>query len=439
MNCQHQFLRGPANKAKQSGSDTVRRTIRWSPLVLVALAGFITTGIGRPAIALDIRKKTDRDHIWVATWASSPRGPLPSDNANPGFTNQTVRLIAHTSAGGTKVRVKLSNAFGNDSLVIGAAHIALRNTKAETMPGTDRVLTFNGSGSVIIPPGAEMISDGVNLDVPALSDVAVSLYLPGPTGPATWHPAANQTNYVSTPGDFTGETQIPVDHTSTAWSYLTDVEVEAPKGTSAIVTMGDSITDGTGSTLDANHRWPDFLAARVTAQHMKLTVVEAGIAGNRVLHDISGPNGLARFDRDVLLQANVGYVIVLLGINDIGKSTSGDPPQPVSADEIIAGHQQMILRAHQVRLKILGCTLTPFEGASYFVPEGEVKRQAVNKFIRTSGAYDGVIDFDSVLRDPDYPSRMLRIYDKGDHIHPNDAGYQAMATAIDLTLFRHKR
>jgi lysophospholipase L1-like esterase len=380
----------------------------------------------------------EADGTWVATWGTSPVAPLPANTTNTGFTNQTVRLIVHTSLGGNEVRVRLSNAFGTESLAIGAAHVALRSMNAGIVSGTDRALTFSGSNSVSIPPGALVVSDSVKLDVPALADLAVSVYLPGPTGQATWHAAAFSTNYVSKAGDFTGAADLPVDHTVTSWFYLTDVEVKSSKDTLAIVTFGDSITDGTRSTPDTNHRWPNLLAERLAEHHIKLSVVDEGIAGNRILHDLAGPNALARFDRDVLTQAGVGYVTVLLGINDIGRSTTGEPPQPVSADEIIAGHRQMIARAHEHGLKIVGCTLTPFDGAAYFSTEGETKRQAVNKFIRTGGAYDGVIDFDAVVRDPGQPARFLAMYDSGDHLHPNDAGYKAMADAIDLSLFKKR-
>ena len=416
----------------------MRHKFRWTPFALFALAVLLATALTRAPLAVGGARENARDEIWVATWGASPVAPLPANTTNPGFTNQTVRLIVHTSLGGGELRVRLSNTFGADSLAIGAAHIALRNENATIVPGTDRALTFNGAASTNIPAGALALSDSVKLNVPASSDLAVSLYLPGPTGQATWHPGAHDTNYVSAPGNFTGESQMPVDHTVTSWFYLTDVEVKAPKDTFAIVTFGDSITDGAASTNDANHRWPNFLADRLAAQHAKLSVVDEGIGGNRILHDLVGPNALARFDRDVLTQAGVGYVTVLLGINDIGRSTSA-PMQPVSAEEIIAGHMQMIARAHQLGLKVIGCTLTPYEGAMYFTAEGETKREAVNKFVRTGGAYDGVIDFDAATRDPSHAARILPMYDSGDHLHPNDAGYQAMANAIDLSLFRRGR
>jgi lysophospholipase L1-like esterase len=406
-------------------------------LTLVVLASSLATWT-----TFAVPKQADQN--WVATWGASPVAPLPANTTNTGFTNQTVRLVVHASLGGNQVRVRLSNAFGTQSLVIGAAHIALRSMNAATVAGTDRPLTFSGSASVTIPPGALVVSDGVKLDIPALADLAVSLFFPGPTGQATWHAAALSTNYVSPSGNFTAAADMAVDHPVASWFYLTGVEVASAKDTLAIVTFGDSITDGTRSTPDANHRWPNLLAERLVQHHIKLSVVDEGIAGNRVLHDFVGPNALARFDRDVLTQAGAGYVTVLLGINDIGdisRVLTGPPgvtPQAVIADEIIAGHRQMITRAHQQGLKIVGCTLTPFEGAAYFTPEGETKRQAVNQFIRSGGAYDGVIDFDAVVRDPQHPARFLAGYDSGDHLHPNDAGYKAMADSIDLSLFKKR-
>jgi lysophospholipase L1-like esterase len=398
------------------------------------VAASLATLMVAPAVAAPAK---DSGEFWVATWGASPVAPLPANTTDPGFTNQTVRSVIHVSAGGTAVRIRLSNVFGSDSLVIGAAHVAMHDSAAGTVAGSDHAVTFSGSGSITIPPGALVVSDPVPMSIPAFADLAVSVYLPGPTGQATWHPAAHATTYVSSAGDFTANAQMPVDHTVTSWFYLTDVEVATPKRVPAIVTLGDSITDGTNSANDANHRWPNFLATRLAERHMNVAVVDQGIGGNRVLHDVAGPNALARFDRDVLAQTGVSYVTVLLGINDIGHST-GAQGVVVSADEIIAGHHQMIERAHEMGLKIIGCTLTPFEGASYFTPEGEAKRAAVNKFIRSGGAYDGVIDFDAAVRDPNHPTRFLTTFDSGDHLHPNDAGYQAMANAIDLSLFRGK-
>jgi len=241
-------------------------SLTWPALVAgIALCLAAWSGFAAPKEA---------DDAWVATWGASPVAPLPANTTNTGFTNQTVRLIVHTSLGGNEVRVRLSNAFGTESLAIGAAHVAFRSMNAGIASGTDRALTFSGSNSVTIPPGALVVSDSVKLDVPALADLAVSLYLPGPTGQATWHAAALSTNYISKPGDFTGTADLPVDHTVASWFYLTGVEVKSSKDTLAIVTFGDSITDGTRSTPDTNHRWPNLLAERLTQHHIKLSGVD---------------------------------------------------------------------------------------------------------------------------------------------------------------------
>jgi lysophospholipase L1-like esterase len=355
---------------------------------------------------------------------------------NSGFNNQTLRQIVHTSAGGRRVRVRLST-FGANALVIGAAHIALRGAGAAIVPGSDRTLTFSREPSITIPPGAPVLSDPVDLDVPALGDLAVSIYVPGTTGPATWYFDALQTSYISPPGDFTASAVMPVESTTTqAWFWLAGVEVLASDQTGAIVTFGDSITGGTQSTANSNSRWPDQLARRLMA---RMGVLNGGLAGNRLLHDILGPNGLARFDRDVLTQTGVTHVIVLEGNNDIW-SGEFNPAESVHENQIIEAHKQLIHRAHALGLKIYGGTLTPFEGFTIFgvsfSPATEVKRQAVNKWIREGGEYDAVIDFDRVVRDPNSPARLLPAYDSGDHLHPNDAGYKAMADAIDLSLFR---
>jgi lysophospholipase L1-like esterase len=281
--------------------------------------------------------------------------------------------------------------------------------------------------------------------------LTVTIFLPGSTGPATWHFEARQTSYISPSGDFTASTVMPLDAATPpvqAWFWLSGVEVMAPVHTGAIATFGDSTTDGTHSAVDANNRWPDQLARRLldTARNQKMGVLNAGLAGGRLLHDSLGPNGLARFDRDVLSQSGLMHIIVLLGNADIGEGWSGgsNPAEEVTAEQIIQGHKQMIERAHARGLKIYGATLTPFEGFvvpgspfPFFSPANEAKRQAVNAWIRTGGEYDGVMDFDAVLRDPGAPSRVLGQYDSGDHVHPTDAGYKALADDIDLTLFRN--
>jgi len=383
----------------------------------------------------------DRLDAFVGTWSTAMHPPDAGFGfVNSGFNNQTLRQIVHTSIGGDRVRVRLST-FGARALVIGAAHIALRASGAAIVPGTDRVLTFSGSPSITIPPGAEILSDPVDLDVPALSDLAVSIFVPGATGPATWHILALQTSYISPHDDFTASVVMPVLTTTQSWFWLAGVAVTASKQTGAIAILGDSITDGEGSTPDGNNRWPDQLARRLMARpgNHHFGVLNAGIIGNRILHDRLAPNALARFDRDVLAQPGVTHVIVLQGLNDIGIAGIL-PAEAVTADQVIEGHKQLIERARARGLTIYGATLTPCAGTTvlpaFCTPEHEAQRQAVNAWIRTSGEYDAVIDFDLVLRDPTNPSALLPAYDSGDHGHPNVAGYKAMADAIDLSLFK---
>ena len=368
---------------------------------------------------------------WVATWSASPQSASSPAELN----GVTTRQIARVSIGGQQVRVRLSNAYGAGSLVISAAHVARRSTGASIVVGTDRVLTFNGSPTTTIPAGALAVSDPVNLKVPDLADLAVSLYLSGNTVAATEHAVGLQTTYVSASGDFSGASDLPTAWTTQTFYFLAGVEVVASGQSTAIVTLGDSITDGLNSTADANKRWPNRLAERLRAQKggRKVAVLNAGISGNRLLRDIQGTNALARLDRDVLVQSGARYLIVLLGINDIGY------PGPVTAAEIIAGHRQLIERAQAMGFKVYGGTLTPFKAflpGIYFTPDGEATRQAVNQWIRTSRAYDAVIDFDKAIRDPADPAVIRAAYDSGDNLHPNDAGYKAMADAVNLSLFK---
>jgi lysophospholipase L1-like esterase len=378
---------------------------------------------------------------WVGTWSAAMQGQLSFAGRNmpsEEFDNQTVRMIVHTSIAGHRARVRLSNAFGTAPLVIGAAHIAIRSSAGAIVPASDRALTFSGKPSSTIPPGALVLSDPVDLDVPQLGNLAVSVYVPGKTGPPTWHATGLHTTYLAGPGDFTGKTDIPDASKQPSWYWLTGVDVTAPKDTAAVVAFGDSITDGARSTVDADRSWPSDLAQRLLARPghpPQLAVLNAGISGNRILHDVAGSNALARFDRDALLPSGVEDVIVLESINDIGFSNiPGSADQAVSADDLIAGLRQLIERAHVRGIKVFGGTLTPFDGATYYSQDAETKREAVNNWIRTGGAFDGVIDFDAAVRDPDHPTKILPAYDSGDHIHPGDAGYKVMANAIDLSL-----
>jgi lysophospholipase L1-like esterase len=362
------------------------------------------------------------------------------------FENQTLREIVHTTIGGGMVRVRLSNAFASDDAEIAAAHIAQRGNGADIVAASDRPLTFSGRPAVTIPPGAVVLSDPVKLEVPASGDLAISLYLPKPTTGAGIHYSAQQTSYVAK-GDLTGAASLPGPATLTSWVFLTGVDVLAPESTAVAVAFGDSITDGAYATLDANHRWPDFLAARLLARHggKKVAVIDAGIGGNRVLRDARsnvqyGVSALARFERDALAQPGVRWVLLLEGINDLGHyDPAGPDSEKPGAEDVIAGLKQMVERAHELGIKVVGGTLTPFEGTAfghYFTPEKEAKRKAINEWIRTSGAFDGVADFDKAVRDPDHPDRMLAAYDSGDHLHPKDAGYKAMGEAVDLALFK---
>jgi lysophospholipase L1-like esterase len=356
------------------------------------------------------------------------------------FTNQTLRQIVRTSVGGSRLRAVLSNTFGSAPLTIGAAHIALRESDEVIRAGQGRPLTFSGRSSVTIPSNAIVYSDPVALTVPPLSDLAVDVYLPGTTNaPAllAMHNSAFQTSYISETGNHAGAAKLPAVATTRSWFLLSRVEVDAPDAAGVVVAFGDSITDGAASTADTNSRWPDVLARRLlgSATPMKVGVLNAGIGGNRVVSEGtygSGINALARFEVDALSHPGVTHVIVMEGINDIGNARQNPTP---TAQDLIAAHTQLIVRAHARGIKILGATLTPFWGAGYYTDAGEAKRQALNEWIRTSKAYDGVVDFDKATRDPSDPKKFLAAYDSCDHLHPSDAGYKAMGEAIDLSLF----
>jgi lysophospholipase L1-like esterase len=387
--------------------------------------------------------------------AAPPVAPPPGQTFAPPpyihFTNQTLRQIVHTSIGGSKARVVLSNAYGTAPLTVGAAYIALRDKDAAIQTASGRPLTFSGKPTITIPANAVMYSDPVNLAVPQMSDLAIDLYLPGTTNTSatlTMHGGAFQTSYISETGNYAGQATFPQVGTTRSWFVLSRVDVAAPDATGAIVAFGDSITDGAQSTADTNNRWPDHLARRLLAQGTKMGVLNAGIGGNRVLNEAAVPagvdaravgagiNALARFERHVLSLPGVTDVIVLEGINDIGNARENPTP---TAEDLIAGHKQLIEQAHARGLRIFGATLTPFWGAAYYTEVGEAKRQALNDWIRTSKAYDGVIDFDKATRDPSDPKKLLGQYDSCDYLHPSDAGYKAMGEAIDLSLFRSVR
>jgi lysophospholipase L1-like esterase len=392
---------------------------------------------------------------WVATWATAEAmarlGPMPAAPANanpiadqapprPGarFDNQTVRMIARASIGGRRLRITLENGFSYAPVTIGAAHIALRAKDSEIVPGSDHALAFNGKPGCTLEPGMVMLSDPIDFTVAPLADLAVSLYFPSETGAPTNHATALHNTYIQS-GDATAAEAMPDAARTQSYYWLSGIDVEAPAAAAAIVTFGDSITDGARSSNEANHSWPALLAARLAANKAtaNLGVANVGIGGNRVLRDVAGVSALGRFDRDALAQPGVRWVMLLEGINDIGHGTSV-PAEAVSASDLIGAYKQMIARAHTHGLKIVGCTLTPYEGANYYREDFEKVREDVNAWIRTPGNFDAVVDFEAAVRDPADPKKIRAEFDPGDHLHPNDKGYEAMANAIDLGIFAGK-
>ena len=377
------------------------------------------------------------DERWVGTWAAAP---APAEGV-AGFSNQTIRLNPRVSIGGERLRVRISNAYGNRPLAIGAATVALRDKGPAIVAGKSRKLTFGGRNSAVIAAGAVAYSDAVDVSVAPLADLAVSFHLPGEVlaNFAITGRYARQTNYISPPGNYTAATVMPVGNLTDQWFFLCGVDVLAPRDTLGVVALGDSITDGNISTIDAFCRWPDQLARRLVARAGRsVSVMNNGLGGNRILHDIRGDSGLRRFDRDVLAQPGVTHVIVMLGTNDL-RNRWAKPEEEVTAEQMIAGLQQMAQRAHAAGIKIIGATLTPFGNETYMAnawnPTREKHRVTVNTWIRQSGVFDAFADFDAALRDPAVPTQMRAVDDCGDGLHPSDVGYCKMGDAIDLGLF----
>ena len=384
---------------------------------------------------------------WITSWAATPAPRWGSDvpaafGVPETLEGVTIRQVARLSVGGGKVRVMLSNEYGSQPLTIGAGTVGMAGANG-ALAGPAARLTWGGRSQVVVPPGAPILSDPVDLKVAPLSSLAVSLYLPQKSAITSVHWDGAQTAFISGAGDFTGSASFPAASTLKQRLFLSGILVDATADSRAIVFFGDSITDGACSTADANHRWPDHIAERLAAGgHDDVAVVNEAFSGNRVLMNGMGTNALARLNQDVLSQPRLSTVVLMMGINDIGWPGEGaitPADQEPTAEDIITGYQQIIDRVHARGARILGATLTPFTDtnqggptAGYYTPEKETIRQAVNHWIRTSGRFDGVIDFDRLMEDPARPGHMLAAYDCGDHLHPNDAGYAAMASGVDL-------
>lgn len=369
----------------------------------------------------------------VGTWTAG------LERSGPAFTNQSLRMVVHASVAGALVRVRVSNLYGTAPLSVGAVDVAVQSSNGSAVGGSHHPVTFGGSASATVTAGGDLVSDPIPMHVDADQDLLVSLYLPNATGASTFHQQASETTYLSTAGNHVADDSAAnYPKTSGSWYFLAGVDVISPNAVGTVAAVGDSITDGVGSTPGTNRRWPDDLARRMNSASGGTTrgVVNAGIGSNRVLTDVGtmNPSLLSRFGHDVLDQPNVKDVILLEGINDIGNN-AGPNGGAVTAQDLESGYQTVINQAHAQGLKIYGATILPFQGASYYSTYGESVRESVNDWIRSSGAFDAVIDFDSVMRSSSNPLALNSAYDSGDHLHPNDTGYQAMANAIDLHLF----
>ncbi|HLK44236.1 MAG TPA: SGNH/GDSL hydrolase family protein [Thermoleophilia bacterium] len=371
----------------------------------------------------------------VSAWSPS------MTTGGPSFTDQTIRMVAHSSVAGSAVRITLSNRYSPDPLTVGAVDIAVQDSGGTAVRGTTRNVTFGQAIQATVPAGQEVVSDVIPISVTAGENLLVSVYLPGPTGTSTWHSDAYDRTYIASGNHIGDDTAEAFGSTTTSWYYLSGLDVVAATAKGTVVAFGDSITDGYNSSISTYSRWPDFLARRLAAGPgpQKLSVVDAGIGGNRVLTDVPNPwqgvSALKRFEHDALGQPGVRDVILLEGINDIGNN-AGPNGAPLTAQDLINGYRTLIGEAHAAHVRIIGATLLPIQGNGYYTPAAETLRQTINQWIRTSGAFDGVIDFDQAMRDPNNIADLNPVYDSGDHLHPNDTGMQALANAVDLGLLR---
>ncbi len=375
---------------------------------------------------------------WVGTWASSPLVPssiIENEQLKIADEGTTLREVVRISLGGDTFRVRFSNVFGTKPLVIGAAEIAPTLAQGAIAPGTARPLLFHHKASTTLQPGTLVYSDPFELSANPLSSLTVSFFVPSLPGALTEHQLASATSF-QVDGNHVSDPVLTAPTKVTSWEYLNGIDVLSSARDGAVVTVGDSITDGAYSTIDGNARWPDVLAERLQADahYRNLAVLNEAISGNRILREGAGPSALARFDRDVLAESGVQYLLILEGINDIGHMKR-NPEEHISAEDLIGALNQMIVRAHAHGIVVIGATLTPFAGAGAYTETGEAIRQAVNAWIRSSGSFDGYVDMDAAVRDPAHPDRFLPTLEHGDHLHPNDAGYKAMGEAVSLSLF----
>jgi lysophospholipase L1-like esterase len=390
------------------------------------------------------------DDGWARTWGTSPHAPIEAFGPLPSFADTTLRQVVRISGGGRQVRLRITNEYGTAPLTIGAAQVALAAPEGGIRPGSERVLTFDGKPTVTVPTGAPMLSDPIELSLPALSELSISLYLPEAVKSATCHAMGVQTAWMM-PGNSVDTLTLPADAESLPLQALISaIDVRADAAATTIAVIGDSNTDCSGTTPDTNRRWTDRLAGRLAELNGRTVCVSnQGISGNRMLNEGLGDSVLARFDRDVLATPSLGYVVLAIGLGDIavshppqdGSGPSADflamfPGAPVTADDLIAGYRQLIARARARGVRVYAPTLTPYEGDEIFTPEGEQVRQRVNEWIRTSGAFDAVMDFDAVWSDPTHPSRIRDGFHAGDHLHGSDAGCRALGDSIDLALFQ---
>ncbi len=401
--------------------------LRASAYTLAAATMLAISAVAYPSVAgaEPVAATVPTSGYWTGTWATAPQ------SGGPSFSNQTIRQVVHTSISGTVARIQISNAFGTAALKVSDVHIALAGSGSSITSGSDHTVTFAGSTSVSIPAGGTGISDPVTMAIPALTNMAISFFLPSATGASTYHPSAIQTSYISA-GDDSGASSMPSPQSQTNYYFLSSLDVQNANSQGSVVALGASITDGVGTSDNGNDRWTNVLASRLNAAGDTIGVLNEGISGNRLLVDGSGQSALNRFDRDVLAQPGVRWVIFSDDpINDLGSTK----PQP-TASQLIAGVQQMISLAHKNGIKFICSTLTPYQGASYWNSTGETAREAYNAYVRSSSSgCDGVVDQDAATHNPSAPTEYLPGYDSGDHLHPNNAGDQAIGNAVSLGLF----